>query len=261
MPPPSAGYSPLSPQAPFTLVALHENGGSELHFARLRPCLPPTVHLHTPALPGFAGRPADHCLENLADYAFEISETLLSLEPPLVLLGHGMGGAIALELCQYDAEKIQAVILHAPASAHPGKRPLARLMALPAAYPAGRRIFTSRLLRPLSQRMLFTRSLPADYLETFFNAYRDCAVFNQMNTLVSPEWFASLLPMRLPAVLLWGSKDRMAPSSRASDFRRLLPHSTIHIQPGWGHYPMIEQPEEYSRVIIELAQEVLICKR
>jgi pimeloyl-ACP methyl ester carboxylesterase len=239
------------------LVALHDNGGSELHFARLLPHLPPTVRLHALALPGFAGRPANPCLRNLVDYASEISDRLASLPRPLALLGHGSGGSLALEFCQYHASEIQAVILHAPRGTQPQGQVSLPLMSRITANAKARNALTSHLLRPFARRMLFARPVPADVLEVFFANYRRCAVFDQMHRLVSPDWFLSLIPVNLPAILLWGERDRISPATQAEKFSRLLPKGKSHIQPGWSHYPMIEQPADYARVIADLVSQLV----
>jgi pimeloyl-ACP methyl ester carboxylesterase len=44
---------------------------------------------------------------------------------------------------------------------------------------------------------------------------------------------------------------------QAADYQKLLPNSFIKIVPNWDHFPMIEQPEEYAQLVVELARLLL----
>ena len=55
----------------------------------------------------------------------------------------------------------------------------------------------------------------------------------------------------LPAPLLaiWGEEDLVIPPMSAEDVRRALPRSTIHVLPECGHWPHMEKPEEFNRIL------------
>lgn len=246
-----------SEQATLTIVALAGNGGGAFRFDLVVPHLPEGVRLRAISLPGFAGVSRDPALRSLRDYAAQLHRLVGGTARPIVLLGHGIGGAIVLEYLQHYADEVAGVILHAPVGTRLDTRLFPRLMALPGARALGKALIASRPLRPLFRRRLFSRPLPAAVTDRFFDEYRRCAVFGQMFAIITPEWFAALRPVATPAVLLWGANERVLGADQAADYQALLPRSTIRVIPGWDHYPMYEQPEDYAREIAALARELI----
>lgn len=245
------------PDGTVTLIALHGNGGGAHRFVRVAPYMPADVRLVAVTLPGFADRPADPGITSLGGFADALA-SLAELEPrPRVVLGHGIGGSIALELVQERAELVDGLILHAPVGARLDRRVFPRLMALPGARALGKRLFASRQLRPLFRRLLFSRAIPPAYLDRFFEEYRTCSVFSQMFDLISPTWFRSLRPVDLPSGLLWGEDERLLTVDQIDDYRRLLPQAIVRRVPGWGHFPMVDRPESYAAEIAALARDVV----
>ncbi len=243
---------------PLTLVALHGNGGGAFRFARVEPFVPLDVRFRPVTLPGFASVPRDPTLTSLRAYAERLRECLRAEPRPRVLLGHGIGGSIALEAAQFASNEMDGLILHAPVGARLGPRLLPRLMALPGAGRIGPWVFSSRPLRPFWRRRLFSRAVPRDYLERFFAEYRACSVFSQMFGLITPAWFASLRAVSVRAALLWGERERVLMVDQLDAFRPLLPGCLVSLPGGWDHFPMIEDPEAYAREISALARKLAV---
>jgi pimeloyl-ACP methyl ester carboxylesterase len=244
-------------QPPITVVAVHGNGGGAHRFARVVPLMPPEVRLAPITLPGFANVPANPALRTLHDYAAVLASLVAEQPRPRVLLGHGIGGSIALELVQERASWIDGLILHAPVGTRLDRRLFPRLMAVPGARGFGRRIIASRLLRPLLRRLFFSRAVPRAYLDRFFDEYGACSVFSQMFDLITTTWFRGLRPIDLPAALLWGEAERLLAVDQVRDYQALLPRATVRRVPGWGHFPMIERPDQYAAEIAALARTLI----
>jgi pimeloyl-ACP methyl ester carboxylesterase len=218
--------------------------------------MPPDVSLVAVTLPGFANVPADPSLRSLADFASCLSSLVAPLPRPRIVLGHGIGGSIALELVQRQADLVDGLILHAPVGTRLDRRLFPRLMAIPGARALGRRLFASRPLRPIFRRLLFSRAVPPQYVNRFFEEYRQCSVFSQMFDLITPTWFRGLRPVELPSALLWGEAERLLSVDQIDDYRALLPQAITRRVPGWGHFPMIERPDEYAAEIASLARSL-----
>ncbi len=241
-----------------TLVALHGNGGGAFRFARVEPFVPADVRFRPVTLPGFASVPRDPTLTTLRADAERLREWLLAEPRPRVLLGHGIGGSIALELAQFASDSMDGLILHAPVGARLGSRLFPRLMALPGARRLGPWVFSARLLRPFWRRRLFSRPVPRDYTDRFFAEYRACSVFAQMFELVTPDWFASLRPVPVKAALLWGERERVLTVGQLDAFRALLPGCFVSLPGRWDHFPMIDEPEAYAREVSALARKLAV---
>ena len=242
-----------------TIIAVHGNGGGGFRFERMQPYLTDDIKFDAPTLPGFADQPADPALKTLRDYAEYLHGLVEQETRPVVLLGTGIGGSIVLEYIQHHAASIDGIILHAPVGARLDTRRFPALMALPGAKAFGQWLFSTPLTRPLFKRLLFMdfRAIPQDFLNRFFHEYGQCSVFGQMFDIIDAAWFADLEPVEVPAALLWGAEERVLSTDHIDDYKTLLPNHVVRIVPGWDHFPMIEQPQAYTREVIALAQELL----
>ena len=241
-------------QHTITVVSVHGNGGGAHRFARVAPLMPPDVRLVPITLPGFARVPANRSLRTLSDYAAVLA-SMVAVEPrPRIVLGHGIGGSIVLQLVQVDADLIDGLILHAPVGTRLDRRLFPKLMVIPGARRLGQRFVASRLLRPLMRRIFFSAPVPPAYLDRFFDEYERCSVFGQMFDLITPQWFSGLRPVTLPSALLWGEDERLLGVDQVRDYRALLPGALVRRVPGWGHFPMIEHPHQYAAEIAGLAR-------
>jgi pimeloyl-ACP methyl ester carboxylesterase len=240
-----------------TIVAVHGNGGGAHRFARVGPLMPADVRLAPITLPGFAQEPANRALRSLTDYAAVLASMVAAEPRPRIVLGHGIGGSIALELVQRQASLLDGLILHAPVGTRLDRRLFPRLMAIPGARRIGQHTLASRILRPVFRRILFSPSVPSAYLDRFFDEYGQCAVFGQMFDLITPTWFQGLHPSTLPAALLWGEAERLLGVDQVRDYQALLPKAIVRRVPGWGHFPMIEHPDQYAAEIAGLARAMV----
>lgn len=243
---------------PVPVLAVHGNGGGAFRFRLTTPHMPATVAWRPVTLPGFSTSAPDPSLRTIADYARHLAqrcdETAAELGIAPVLLGHGIGGSIAMELVQRRSDAVAGLILHAPVGARLDRRLFPLLMRVPGMKPAVQRLIASRTLRPVWRKNFFTEPVPPAYLAQFFEEYRACSVFTDMFDLITPEWFAALRPTEVPTVLLWGDGDRVLDVSQLPAVQAAVaPHAVVERVAHWDHFPMIEQPAEYAQVIARLA--------
>lgn len=242
----------------FSLIAIHGNGGGGFRFERMLPYIPEGVTFRAPTLPGFADVPRDRSLKSVQDYAAKLHGMLADLpQGPRVLLGTGIGGTIALEYIQhYDAD---GLILHAPVGTRLDERLFPRLMKLPGMTHLGQWVFSSQLTRPLFKQLLFVdhAAVPSGYLNRFFDEYRSCEAFGQMFEIINSAWWNQLKPSPIPTALLWGERERVLSVDQLDDYKGLLPNHLVKTIPDWDHFPMIETPEAYTEVVVELAQALI----
>lgn len=242
------------------IVAVHGNGGGSTRFVPMLDHVPAGVTVDAVDLPGFNGVPVDASLTSVSDYADHLAHLLGQHDDPVVL-GHGIGGSIALDLAGRRPETMRGLILHAPVGADLDTRLFPKLMSPTAVRGVIRRAIAARPLRPLWRRAFFPTGAPAPILDQFFEGYRTCASFSQMFDIIDAEWFTGLEPVTgVPTVLLWGEHDRVLRSGQLEAIRAKAPEARTVIQPGWDHFPMIEQPEEYARVVAELAAELAAAR-
>ena len=239
------------------IVAVHGNGGGASRFALVQPHVPDDVELRAVTLPGFSTVPKDPSLTTLADYADRLAELFADLDRP-VLLGHGIGGSVALDLASRRPELLGGLVLHAPVGASLDSRLFPRLMQTPAARSTIKRLISARPPRPLLRRIFYPHGAPRDVLDGFFEEYRYCEAFGDMFDLIDRPWFDGIEPVHdIPAVLLWGTEDRVLRSGQSDEIRSKVPEAEVILRDGWDHFPMIEHPEEYAREIAAIARRLV----
>ncbi|MEM8747177.1 MAG: alpha/beta hydrolase [Actinomycetota bacterium] len=236
------------------VVAVHGNGGGSTRFDSMMPHVPDGVSVEAIDLPGFNGVPLDPALDSVAAYADRLGD-MLTDRP--VVLGHGIGGSIALDLASRRADTLSGLILHAPVGADLDTRLFPKLMSPTPVRSLIKRAIAARPLRPLWKRAFFPNGAPDPVLDTFFEGYRTCDAFSLMFDIIDVDWFTALPPVtEVPTVLLWGEHDRVLKQGQSDAIRAKAPDAEIVIQPGWDHFPMIEQPEEYAGVVADLARSL-----
>ena len=55
----------------------------------------------------------------------------------------------------------------------------------------------------------------------------------------------------VPLLAVWGEEDLVIPPVKASDVKRALPESTVHVLTECGHWPHMEKPDEFNRILTE----------
>jgi pimeloyl-ACP methyl ester carboxylesterase len=238
----------------FSLIALHGNGGGAHRFSLLHQYLFEDVRFSALTLPGFAGGKP---LPSLFAYTSWIREQIRTQPAPRLLLGHGIGGSMALEFVQHFSSDIDGLILHAPVGAHLDTRWFPQLLRPRFMRLAAQQAVANSLLRPLWRRLFFQRPVPAAFQEQFFASYADCPAFPLMFDLITAEWFQGLVPNPIATTLLWGGKERLLSAKHIPAYAPLLPNHTTRIIDHWDHFPMADQPADYAATIVNAGRLLL----
>jgi pyruvate dehydrogenase E2 component (dihydrolipoamide acetyltransferase) len=191
----------------------------------------------------------------LADMAQAVRELLdATVSGPRVLVGHSLGGALALMLAQgMDARSLRALALIAPAGLgteidqgfvdgmlHAGRPALLRrevdkLTRRP--QPLGE-AWLAELHARLQQR--------SDGLQALVGGFAVHGV-QQVDLRTA---LAGVATRELPVAVLWGRLDRVIPWQHALD---LPPQVALHLFPEAGHLPHAEQAAPVAQVLLRLA--------
>ncbi|MCO5145329.1 MAG: acetoin dehydrogenase dihydrolipoyllysine-residue acetyltransferase subunit [Aquamicrobium sp.] len=251
---PSADASPavgVRPTAAATVVFLHGFGADRAAWRLVAPLLDPGVRVVMPELPGHGSAPALE-VSRIDDIARAIDDELAAQGVEEAhLVGHSLGGAAALALSQIGRVRIRSLCLIAPGGLGPeinsaflngftqatredSLRPwLEKMVADPARLPDG---FAGTLLR--QRERSGTQAAQARLLEALFP-----------DGTQGMRLGAALDAVRVPAKVLWGTKDAVIPCSHASAVPGTV---ALHLLRDVGHVPQLECPEIVARLIGEL---------
>ncbi len=68
---------------------------------------------------------------------------------------------------------------------------------------------------------------------------------------------AAVIPeIKVPTLLIWGLNDTITPPHVGHDFNRLIPNSELHFIDKCCHAPMMEQPEEFNKILAPFLEKI-----
>jgi 3-oxoadipate enol-lactonase len=225
-----------------TLVFLHGAGCTGAIFAAQTGAFPDATAL---TLPGHTtpGEPAS--IEALAD---AVADDLRARDlDRVVLCGHSMGGAIALELALRKEPRVRAVVMLASG---------ARLRVAPAILAqlesdfdgASRDIPRHFFAEPTPERLdAATAMMRAVGQAQTLRDFRACDAFNRIDRLEEVD---------LPFLALTGERDALTPPKFAATLADRVPGAAARIVPGAGHLAMAERPGDVNDALYAFVNHV-----
>ncbi len=163
------------------------------------------------------------------------------------LVGHSMGGAVAMRVASTCPQRVDRLVLVASASGDRVPMPPARLIRpfLP--------LFAHLLSGWLMRRSVYDPSIVTDEMRQAYR--RPMTIKGSMNGLNqmlrdarrdTPIDYAGITQ---PTLLLWGSHERVLPSWMLPRLRARLPHAELVTVDQAGHLLLEERPEECNAAI------------
>jgi pimeloyl-ACP methyl ester carboxylesterase len=259
---------------PNVFVLVHGNFASWRWWKPVFQRLPPGFRAYAPDLRGcgdtLGGGSGDgYSMPRLAQdlLAFVDALDLRSFH----LVGHSLGGAIALQFALERPDRVRSLTLVAPAPAtgllamREGSSRSARLLrridpehrpsmaVLQSSYRLHRALGTNRLMLrgALAELMPSARLDRAEVESLLTDAARMSpdAVVGFLQALHRWNVAAELGGLHVPTVVLAGGKDVLVPVAALRKMARLLPRGRLVVWREVGHSPQVERPERFVRVL------------
>jgi pimeloyl-ACP methyl ester carboxylesterase len=174
--------------------------------------------------------------------------------------GNSMGGDVAWHYALLHPERVERLIL-VDAAGYPREepKPLAfRLFSLPG---------VGRVVRYVTPRFMVKKSVrevygdPSRVSEALVDQYEDFTLregnreaTRQRFALASDGLYARMSEIRVPTLILWGSRDRWILPRYGERFHAEIPGSRLVMLDGLGHVPMEEDPARSLAPVRELLQ-------
>lgn len=204
------------------------------------------------AYPGFEGRPPAPGLEPFLDRVDEGVAAAAEGSRPRIY-ATGIGGLVALCLRARGSHADLPVILQAPVLWGLEARLMPRLLRRLPARPLLRVVFGSRTFQRGFARRHFIRPPDESALASFFDGYARCAALADLFAWMGPGLLRGLEASlrgradRLSGIVVWwGGRDRVVTLEELRRTERALDTTwPVRVFPDWGHYPMIDAPEEW----------------
>lgn len=241
------------------LVLLHGLGGTKASFLPTVAALAPQRRVIAVDLPGFgeSGKPLGAAYD-APFFSRAVKALLDELEIERTdLLGHSMGGRVALEFAMFAPERLDRLVLQTPSMAWLRERTWARWLRfirpeLGVLQPAPRSVVEAFVKRIVPGG---GSSFAAAGIDEFLRSYltpRGRAAFYAAARQIymeEPERFWNeLRDLAVPAMFVWGKRDPLVPAAFERHVREAVP-SAEHVVLDSGHIPQIERPRELHAAI------------
>jgi pimeloyl-ACP methyl ester carboxylesterase len=242
------------------LVLLHGLGGAASNWVELAPLLASRFRLLIPELAGH-GRseplPSAQSFDPFADHVASLME--LEGMPSAAVVGHSLGGTIALRLAARRPEAVRALVLAAPAGITSSTSRAASVVTVMVITRPGRVVSPFRrviaAMRPLRYPTFWwwqvsdCAALSPRAVEGFLEGpglHQDIATAGR--ALIGHDPRLELDGVSCPVLVLWGARDRLVPLADGFDYARRL-RAPIRVIADCAHLLIGERPDACADAI------------
>lgn len=246
-----------------TIVLVHGIGDEGTrNWEKLIPVLAPDYHVIAFDLPGFGLSEKGNHLYSPGNYAAFVKWIIDNhTDRPVILLGHSMGGAIALRFAADYPESLSRLVLVSTAGIlH--RSAMTRYMSSFSPKRGWQELFSGSF-KALNDAVgnafdrLEADGLPVDLTAVLNNSLLR-KVFLQSSprtiaalALLQEDFGAALDSVKTPTNIIWGEEDRVAPLRTARILAAKIPGSQLDIIGGAGHVLVVHKSKLFNRVLLE----------
>ncbi len=242
-------HSPLGKAGGLPLLLVHGAGGSSLgwhtHLRRM-----PDRTVFTIDLPGHGKSEGEGC-HSVADYARVILDFIQEMGIyKLILVGHSLGGMIALQTVLTDPDRIAGLILVSSSLECP----------IPVEITQG-------LLNPITYRQsidwLVERLAGSGTDLRWVNATRQAVeqtrrgvLYGDLLACRSADFNREIQQIQTPTLICYSEMDRFFPARSSRRMAKMIPDARLECIAGAGHLIPLEKPDELAVIINQFADSV-----
>lgn len=161
------------------------------------------------------------------------------------LLGHSFGGGLSVKMAVLFPEKIEKLILCAPALIR--RKSIKTYLFYWLAF-FGKKIFSLPgfdFFYPYAQKLIYRIIGSRDY-------YLAEGVMKEIMKRLAKEDLEDLVKkIRIPTLIVWGEKDDVLPVKDAYQIKEQIKHSEIKVIPRVRHGPHREVPEQLAEIVFQ----------
>jgi pimeloyl-ACP methyl ester carboxylesterase len=237
------------------VVLLHAFPLSSAMWLAQREALADGYRVITPDLRGFGGSPLPDDDEPSLDLMADDVAALLDAKglDRVVLGGLSMGGYVTMAFLRRHAVRVAAVVL---ADTKAGADPQAardnreRIAALVTDEPESTVLVDEVLPSLFGATTAQDRPMVVGRMKAFVQAAPPAAVaWAQRAMAARPESFDTLAAVTVPALVVVGEEDGLAPVAEAEAMTAAMPDARLEVLAGAGHLTAMEVPDDFNIVL------------
>ena len=208
-------------------------------------------------LPGFGQSDKGNELYSPDNYAQVLEKVIAPrVGKPFTLVGHSMGGAVALNYAGTQPQRVKRLVLvdmagvlqgpvYAESLAKHGLGEVTGMGGAPWLDDLVGRMIDRVENMPLSREAVLRT--PALRLKLLRGDPNLIAAF----ALGEHDFSNAIRAVRAPTLLIWGSEDKVAPLRTAQLARALIPGARLELIANAGHTPQSDDPERFNALLLE----------
>jgi pimeloyl-ACP methyl ester carboxylesterase len=190
----------------------------------------PYYRLYAPDLPGH-GQSPPRLPWKLREVGAMLAAWMRSLElSPATVIGHSMGGALAMLLAAAEPELVDRLVL-VDAAGLPMKQPLLRALTR-----AGLGLTNRQTLRYRSRY-------------GFGNRLQSLATLQAADEVLACDLRPELSAIRCPTLIIWGTRDPLLPAHTAALLQRSIQGAELVLLPNVRHQPQRQVPHIFHNIL------------
>ena len=257
----SAGSGPV-------VVLVHGITSTSATWAKVLPYLAERFTVIAPDLLGHGESAKPRGDYSLGAYACGIRDLLIALgHDRATFVGHSLGGGVAMQLAYQFPEHCERLVLVSSGGLGRDISALLRAASLPGSELVLPLLVDARLLgagRALGRLLgRFGLRVHTDLEEvlrghaSLSDGEARAAFLHTLRTIVDP-WGQRVdasdrlyLAQAVPFMIVWGERDPIIPVEHARAAHRLVPGSRLEVFPDAGHFPHLDDPLRFVKVLGE----------
>ncbi|TSD02788.1 MAG: hydrolase [Parcubacteria group bacterium Greene0714_36] len=217
--------------------------------SRLASAFPDTAFLSMD-LPGFGGSPlAKDTGFSLADYCAVIRSVFDKMDVGrAVLIGHSLGGRIAIKFAALHPDRVERMALISAAGI-PARSFRLTLLRI------GRGLFKTVFFaaRDFKYILRLKNLLGAIFGSKDYQTARG-ALYETLKKVLAEDLRDDAKKISIPTLLVWGKNDQITPPRDAAEYHALIKGSRLEMLDG-GHFAFLEYPAQCASIIVSFLRK------
>lgn len=200
-----------------------------------------------PVLPVYEMPLKQTSVRGLSEYLHEFLNTM-GLDQ-ITLVGNSLGGQVALLFALYHPELVAALVLSGASGIYEAE------MGSSTPRRRDREFIRERAAITFYDPVHATDDLVDEMFDIINNRAQVARLIRMARSTKKETVRSRLSSIRVPTLLVWGCNDLITPPEVAQEFRHHIPQSELHFIDECGHAPMIEQPQQFNRIMLDFLRE------
>ncbi len=186
---------------------------------------------------------------------------VIGIQTPIVLIGISMGGYVCFSFLKKFSQRLKGLVLVSTrATADSESARAKRFDNIKVIQNQG----TGPLIDNMSEAVFgeTTRRLKRPLLSqtrTWMEENRSEGIMAALRGMAErPDSTPLLSKIQVPTLVVSGGDDPLSPPSEMEGMSNLIPGAEFHVMPATGHLLPVEQPQEFSQLLIEFVERKVL---